>query len=93
MLGLIHHGGHMQQGLGGNAAAEQAGPSESLIPLDDRDLHPEIGGEEGRGMHMLMGDLPYERLTIALGGVAASRSPGDSARQARPASPPSTRLL
>jgi len=30
-----------------------------------------LGGEEGRGMHMLMGDLPYERITIALGGVAA----------------------
>jgi len=30
-----------------------------------------LGSEEGRGMHMLMGDLPYERLTIALGGVAA----------------------
>jgi acyl-CoA dehydrogenase len=30
-----------------------------------------LGLEEGRGMHMLMGDLPYERLTIALGGVAA----------------------
>jgi acyl-CoA dehydrogenase len=30
-----------------------------------------LGGEEGKGMHMLMGDLPYERLTIALGGVAA----------------------
>jgi len=30
-----------------------------------------LGGEEGRGMHLLMGDLPYERITIALGGVAA----------------------
>ena len=30
-----------------------------------------LGGVEGKGMHMLMGDLPYERLTIALGGVAA----------------------
>jgi acyl-CoA dehydrogenase len=30
-----------------------------------------LGGEEGKGMHQLMGDLPYERLTIALGGVAA----------------------
>jgi acyl-CoA dehydrogenase len=30
-----------------------------------------LGLEEGRGMRMLMGDLPYERLTIALGGVAA----------------------
>jgi acyl-CoA dehydrogenase len=30
-----------------------------------------LGGEEGKGMHMLMGDLPYERITIALGGVAA----------------------
>jgi acyl-CoA dehydrogenase len=26
---------------------------------------------EGKGMHMLMGDLPYERLIIAVGGVAA----------------------
>jgi len=26
---------------------------------------------EGKGMHMLMGDLPYERLLIALGGIAA----------------------
>jgi long-chain-acyl-CoA dehydrogenase len=30
-----------------------------------------LGLEEGKGMRMLMGDLPYERLTIALGGVAA----------------------
>jgi acyl-CoA dehydrogenase len=30
-----------------------------------------LGGAEGKGMHMLMGDLPYERLTIALGGVAS----------------------
>lgn len=27
--------------------------------------------QEGKGMHMLMGDLPYERLLIAVGGVAA----------------------
>jgi len=30
-----------------------------------------LGGEEGKGMYQLMGDLPYERITIALGGVAA----------------------
>jgi len=30
-----------------------------------------LGGVEGKGMHQLMGDLPYERITIALGGVAA----------------------
>ncbi|MGB5104565.1 MAG: acyl-CoA dehydrogenase family protein [Steroidobacteraceae bacterium] len=30
-----------------------------------------LGGEEGSGMHQLMGDLPYERLTIAVGGIAA----------------------
>ena len=28
-----------------------------------------LGGVEGEGMHQLMGDLPYERLTIAVGGV------------------------
>jgi acyl-CoA dehydrogenase len=27
--------------------------------------------QEGKGMHMMMGDLPYERLIIALGGVAS----------------------
>jgi len=27
--------------------------------------------QEGKGMHMMMGDLPYERLLIALGGVAS----------------------
>ena len=27
--------------------------------------------QEGEGMHMLMGDLPYERLLIAVGGIAA----------------------
>jgi len=30
-----------------------------------------LGGTEGKGMHQLMGDLPYERITIALSGVAA----------------------
>ncbi len=30
-----------------------------------------LGGAEGKGLHQLMGDLPYERLTIAIGGVAA----------------------
>jgi acyl-CoA dehydrogenase len=30
-----------------------------------------LGGTEGEGMHQLMGDLPYERLTIAVAGVAA----------------------
>lgn len=28
-------------------------------------------GAEGEGMHQLMGDLPYERLTIAVGGIGA----------------------
>ena len=30
-----------------------------------------LGGEEGRGMYQMMGDLPYERATIAVCGVAA----------------------
>ena len=30
-----------------------------------------LGGEEGRGMHQMMADLPYERLIVALAGVAA----------------------
>ena len=30
-----------------------------------------LGADEGQGMYQLMGDLPYERITIATGGVAA----------------------
>ena len=40
-----------------------------------------LGGAEGKGMHQLMGDLPYERITIALGGVAAME--GAAAETAR----------
>jgi len=29
-----------------------------------------LGGEEGNGLHQLMADLPYERLIVALAGVA-----------------------
>jgi len=36
------------------------------VPVDYR-----LGTEEGLGMYQLMGDLPYERLIIALCGVAA----------------------
>jgi len=36
------------------------------VPVDFR-----LGAEEGLGMYQLMGDLPYERLVIALCGVAA----------------------
>ncbi|MBM4192536.1 MAG: acyl-CoA dehydrogenase [Gammaproteobacteria bacterium] len=36
------------------------------VPADCR-----LGAEEGLGMYQLMGDLPYERLIIALCGVAA----------------------
>ena len=44
-----------------------------------------LGGAEGKGMHQLMGDLPYERITIALGGVAAMEgaAAGDGALRAR----------
>ena len=28
-------------------------------------------GEEGHGMHQMMADLPYERMMVAIGGVAA----------------------
>jgi acyl-CoA dehydrogenase len=30
-----------------------------------------LGDEEGKGMHQMMADLPYERLIVALAGVAA----------------------
>ena len=40
-----------------------------------------LGAEEGQGMYQLMGDLPYERLTIAAGGVAAMEGALDATLQ------------
>jgi len=37
-----------------------------LVPVDCL-----LGGDEGKGMHQMMADLPYERLIVALAGVAA----------------------
>jgi acyl-CoA dehydrogenase len=41
--------------------------------FDDVRVHVDclLGGEEGKGMHQMMADLPYERLIVALAGVAA----------------------
>jgi acyl-CoA dehydrogenase len=40
-----------------------------------------LGAEEGQGMYQLMADLPYERLTIAAGGVAAMEGALDATLQ------------
>ena len=48
VAGLADHLGHMQQGLGRNAPAQQASPPQSGIGLDDGDLHPQVGGHKRR---------------------------------------------
>jgi len=40
-----------------------------------------LGAEEGQGMYQLMADLPYERITIAAGGVAAMEGALDATLQ------------
>jgi hypothetical protein len=37
-----------EEGLGGNAAHEQARPAERLLLLDDRDPEPELSGSDRR---------------------------------------------
>ncbi len=49
----------------------QAQDTAELFFEDVRVPAANLLGEEGKGMHMLMGDLPYERALIALGGVAS----------------------
>jgi hypothetical protein len=47
---FVHDGGHMQQGLGRNAAHVQADPAQRGIALHQHDLEAEIGGAERRAV-------------------------------------------
>ena len=47
---LGHRLGDVQQGLGGNAPAEQACAAQSRFHVDQGDLHAKIGGQERRGV-------------------------------------------
>jgi acyl-CoA dehydrogenase len=40
-----------------------------------------LGGREGQGFYQLMSDLPYERLIVALGGVAAMEGGVEATKQ------------
>ena len=48
--GLRHGLGHVQQGLRGDAAAEQARAAQPRLQIDQRDLHAEIGRQKCRGV-------------------------------------------
>ncbi len=48
--GLRHRLGDVQQGLRGDAAAEEARAAQSRFQIDQRDLHAEIGGQKRRGV-------------------------------------------
>jgi hypothetical protein len=47
MCRLFHHGGDMQQRLGGDAADIEADATQGRIAFDDHRLHAEVGGAEG----------------------------------------------
>ena len=46
MLDLVHHGRHVQQRLGRNAADVQADAAERGIALDQHHLEPQVGRAE-----------------------------------------------
>ena len=46
----VHHGGRLQQGLRGDAAAEQARAAEAVVALDQDDAQAEFGGAQGGGI-------------------------------------------
>ena len=48
--GLRHRLGDVQQGLRGDAAAEQAGAAQPRFQIDQGDLHAEIGRQKCRGV-------------------------------------------
>ncbi len=50
VLDLIHHGGHVQQRLGGDAAHVQAHAAQGGVALDQDDLQAQVGGAEGGGV-------------------------------------------
>jgi len=47
-LGLAQHGRHVQEGLGRDAALEEAGAPEPLARVHDHRLEPQLGAPEGR---------------------------------------------
>ena len=50
VLGLGHGLGHVQQGLRGDAAAQQADAAQPRLQIDQRDLHAQIGGQKRGGI-------------------------------------------
>jgi hypothetical protein len=48
VFGFRHALGHVQQGFGGNAAAQQAHAAQSRLLVHQRDLDTVIGGQKGR---------------------------------------------
>ena len=47
-MGFVEHLGDVQQRLRRNAAAIEADAARVLLGIDERDLHPEVGGIERR---------------------------------------------
>jgi len=47
LLNFGHGFGHVQQGLGGDAAPQQAHAAQTRLDVDQGDLHAQIGGQEG----------------------------------------------
>ena len=46
VLGLGHGLGHVQQGLRGDAAAQQADAAQPRLEIDQGDLHAQVGGQK-----------------------------------------------
>ena len=71
---LVHHRGHMQQGLGGNAAHVQADPAQGGVALDQNHFQAQVGSTESGGVAARAGAQDQD-IAIQVG-VAAKRGCG-----------------
>jgi hypothetical protein len=65
---LVHHRGHVQQGLARDAAHVQADPAERGVALDKDDLHPQVGRAEGSRVAARAG-AEHEQVALEVGGA------------------------
>ncbi len=66
MFGLGHGFGHVQQGFRGDATAQQADAAEAGFEIDEGDLQPEVGSQEGGG---IAARTPAEDAKLSVHGV------------------------
>jgi len=75
---LVHHGGHVQERLGRDAAHVQAHTTQGGVALDQHDLETQIGGAEGSAV-ATGATAEHEHVAVEIGrtGEGGSSGSGD----------------